>query len=132
MAFAAAAFFSHGCGQEGRVRAYPVRGQVLVQKKPARLAFVVFHPTKAGGTKFVTPCAYADAEGKFQLSTYGANDGAPAGEYVVTITWTGADDEENRDRLPDKLQGRYSDPKSSPLKVTVKEGANDLTAFHLK
>ena len=43
--------------------------------------------------------------GSYSLSTYDENDGVPAGDYFVTVTWgvDGRDDE-------DKLRGRYAEP----------------------
>ena len=123
----------HGCGKSEPPgsAAHPVSGQVLVQQKPAKLASVVFYPKDEEKIR-IRPRARTDSEGKFKLNSFGTEDGAPAGEYIVTIVWTGAEDEDNRDDLPDRLQGRYSDPKTSPLKVTIKEGKNDLPPFHLK
>jgi len=36
-----------------------------------------------------------DKEGSFALSTYGDKDGAPPGEYVVTVTWSGGEEQED-------------------------------------
>ena len=33
---------------------------------------------------------------------------------------------------PDLLQGRYADPKTTPLKVEMKEGTNNLEPFDLR
>ncbi len=106
---------------------HPVRGKLFVQDKPAVGAFVLFFPVhEPAEAKDPRPRAEVDADGSFQLSTYDANDGAPAGEYIVTVTWPGQEDQE------DKLSGRYSDPAKSRLRGTVKEGSNELPAIRLK
>ncbi len=111
---------------------FTVSGKVLFNQKPAAYALVVFHPVK--DTKLdMRPNGYTDKEGVFRLSTYSDGDGAPAGDYLVTVIWTGANpDTEEVAEAPDKLQGRYADPKTSGLKVTVKEGPNQLAPFELK
>ncbi|HVL14005.1 MAG TPA: hypothetical protein VM529_15660 [Gemmata sp.] len=96
--------------------------------KPAVGAFVLFIPAlESANSPDPRPRATVGDDGSFRLSTYGTEDGAPAGDYLVTVTWPldGRDDE-------DKLQGRYRDRAKSGLKATVKEGSNDIPAFKLK
>ena len=108
---------------------FPVRGQVFVQNKPAVAAFVLFVPVnEPAEPKDPRPRAEVGADGSFQLSTYGENDGAPAGEYIVTITWPGNED---ANEPADKLLGRYSDAATSRLRATVKEAPNEIPAFRL-
>lgn len=124
-----------GCAPSDRLPVYPVRGQVLdARRQPAADALVVFHPLSADGEAAVRPLAYADAQGNFTLTTYQQGDGAPAGEYAVTLEWR------EKRRTPfaadgegaDRLQGRYRDPASSPFRFTVKEQSqNDLPAIVL-
>jgi len=114
--------------RDSRVPVYPVRGQVLVGDKPARNAFVVFHPEGADGPQALRPYGHAAADGSFKLTTFEADDGAPAGEYQVSVVWladVGGEDP------PDQLKGRYRNPSSSRLKATVKEQPNELTPFKL-
>jgi hypothetical protein len=117
------------CGKhDSRVPVFPVRGQVLVGDKPATNAFVVFHPADAQGPQAMRPYGHAGADGSFKLTTYEADDGAPAGEYVVTVVWLAKGGGEDP---PDLLKGRYRNPDASPLKVTVQEGPTELTPFKL-
>jgi len=105
---------------------HKVRGQVLVNDKPAAGAFVLFIPVnEAAGSTDPRPRATADDNGHFVISTYGDGDGAPAGEYRVTVTWPDGNDVE------DRLNGRYS-PANSKLKATVKDGPNELPVYKLK
>lgn len=106
---------------------HPVRGQVFVKDKPAVGAFVLFVPVnEPAEPKDPRPRAEVDQDGSFTLSTYDGNDGAPIGDYLVSIVWPGEED------VDDKLLGRYGDAKTSNLRATVKEGPNDLPAFRLK
>jgi hypothetical protein len=63
-----------------------------------------------------------DADGNFAISTYAAGDGVPAGEYVLVFSWKEFNIMARAYSGPDKLKGRYSDPKTSQIKVSVKEG----------
>jgi hypothetical protein len=111
---------------ENRKPTHPVSGQVLVNDKPAAGAFVLFIPVnEPAGSTDPRPRAEASEDGKFKIFTYDADDGAPAGEYLVTVTWPGSE-------TSDQLGGRYSDQTKSLLKVTVKEGPNDLPPFKLR
>lgn len=127
------------CG-DGRVRVHPVRGRVMVKGRPAEHALVVFHPVDASGElEQIKPEGRTDAEGYFQLRTYGMADGAPAAEYRVVVTWPAIDpdmilhpdDPELMASGPDRLAGRYADPKTSTLRATVTSGNNELPPFLL-
>jgi hypothetical protein len=79
-------------------------------------------------------------DGSFTLQTHEPQlfptpaDGAPAGEYLVTVTWVPPDyaAKSNMPTITDKLQGRYSDPQTSGLQATVKPEPNELPAFRLE
>jgi hypothetical protein len=113
---------------EGNVPVFPVRGQVVVGGKPAKNAFVVFHPAGAEGPQALRPYAHAGADGSFKLTTYALDDGAPAGEYLVTVVWLAPGGGEDP---PDLLKGRYRDPAASPLRVTIPKESTELTPFKL-
>ncbi len=127
------------CG-DGRVSVYPVRGRVTVGGKPVEHALVIFHPVDASGElEQIKPEGRTDADGYFQLRTYGMADGAPAAEYRVAITWPAANPDmalhpEDPELLadgPDRLAGRYADPKTSNLRATVTSGDTELPPFAL-
>src|SRR5262245_2780792 len=117
-----------GCsGKDPRQKVcYPAEGQVLVKSQPAVGAIVAFQP--AGGANPEEwyagyPQATVGPDGTFHVLTYGTQDGAPAGEYVVTIVWPGERDPKDEEASPpDKLNGQYADPKKSPLKAKVENG----------
>jgi hypothetical protein len=111
---------------------HPVRGQVLFQGRPTPGAFVAFHPLDSQAKDVPHPIAYADADGRFALGTYGPHDGAPAGDYAVTVVWWSpvqlANAQEGDAAAPtNRLPARYGDAKKSGLRANVREGSNDLT-----
>jgi hypothetical protein len=131
---AALALAGAGCG-DGRRSVYPVSGQVFAgkDKKPAVGAMVVFHPVKEEGQVY-KPNGIVDDNGRFTLTTYVQGDGAPVGEYVVTLEWapakkkTGMKDADG----PDLLKGAYSDRNNPKLsRFTVQSGANEVPVIQL-
>jgi hypothetical protein len=123
------ALLSDSCGKAGRKPVYPVRGQVMVGGRPAPQAFVVFHPVGDDDPQATRPYGHAGTDGSFTLTTYDPGDGAPAGDYVVTIVWPGPA-APNQDP-PDRLKGRFLDPKTSPLRATVQKGPTEIEPFRL-
>jgi hypothetical protein len=123
---AALAVLALGCG--GRRSVYPVTGQVLAgkDKKPAVGAMVVFHPVESDGGPMYKPNGYVDEQGRYSLTTYDTGDGAPAGEYIVTVEWAPARKSAFEEDKADYLKGAYSDPKKSKLpNFTVQSGAKN-------
>ncbi|HYH68040.1 MAG TPA: hypothetical protein VD866_25315 [Urbifossiella sp.] len=105
---------------------FPVRGQVFVSGRPAAGAVVVFHPEhEPAAAPGPRPQATVRADGSFVLGTHAADDGAPAGNYVVTVVWRpdGCDS--------DRLGGLYADPLPPRLTTVVLKGPNDLPPFRL-
>ena len=68
----------------------------------------------------------AEADGSFALSTYTANDGAPAGEYAVTVVWWNPPVDAEGKPGPNLLPQRYAKPETTPLKAVVKAGPNEV------
>ena len=107
---------------------YPVTGKVVVNDEPAVGAFVVFVPVNEPAEPVdPRPHAFVDQSGVFRLSTFGENDGAPAGDYLVIITWPGGPDEPE-----DKLNGRYATPAAANLRVTVRQGPTEIEVLRLR
>jgi hypothetical protein len=135
---AALVLLAAGCSGNGdRKPVYPVRGRVLYEGKPAAHALVVFHPLADAGKGAVLPRGQVGADGTFTLTTYDANDGAPAGEYAVTVEWwlsTATTRTREGDGTPpvNRLPPRYARPQTSGLRVKIGEGDNQLPAFQLK
>ena len=113
---------------EARKPVFPVNGQILVNDRPAAGAFVILIPkAETAETRGIRPHATCDKDGRFQLTTYGENDGAPVGEYFVSVMWgvDGRDDE-------DRLKGRYAVGAPNKPSVTVHDGPNDLPPIKLR
>src|SRR5436309_1217983 len=67
-------------------RPYPVKGWVRVNGEPARGAEVSFRFLGDAQGVAVNPTGRCGDDGDFDLTTYAAHDGAPAGDYQVSIT----------------------------------------------
>lgn len=107
---------------------YPVTGRVMYEGNPASGAVVILHAI-GGSATGERPRAKADGKGEFTLTTFTNGDGAPAGEYAVTVEWKRAEDhpEQGADLLP----AAYSDPKTTKLKATISAGTNDPLVLKL-
>ena len=128
------------CGQKtirlkGELPVARVEGKLLMNGEPMPDAEVFFHPVEAypEGAAKVRPHATTDEDGSFQVTTYRLGDGAPVGDYRVTVSWKGAltsipgDD----DTRPERVPARYRDPRWSNLKAQVQKGNNSLPAWDL-
>jgi hypothetical protein len=119
----------------------------MAKGEPAAGALIVFHPRGNDNANAVRPSATVDENGVFELTSFKAKDGAPAGDYDVAISWevapaagkladgskiTGMGGVENRTIATDRLGGKYRDYRSSGLKATVKAGTNEELLFDLK
>lgn len=139
-----------GCGA-GSDRGYitheeellPVSGQVMFEGKPASNATVVLYRTEApppiesdsettSNDPPLNPRGTCDRNGKFQLFTYAIGDGAPAGDYLVTVSWQDPEGRGRDENYPELLPRRYQNPKTSGLKVQITEGMTALPNFDLK
>ncbi len=135
-ALLACGFFigANGCRETEGVAVYPVRGIVLYRGEPAAGAKVVIYATDRDDPRIPFPTGVVQPDGSFQLTSYEANDGAPAGDYRVTVVWpepipAGVNAETYSPR--DRLGGRYAEPEKSGLEATVTEGENVLEPFDL-
>lgn len=121
-----------GCGK-GRPGTVRVTGVVTLDGSPVEGASVTFYPAEGGRPASGT----TDAQGKFTLTTFESGDGAPPGNYNVTVikmaggkatadeqagsgeeALMGAEDTEGVSLLPAK----YGNVKTSGLSVEVKAG----------
>lgn len=114
-----------------RVKVYPVEGKLLVLGRPAGEATVAFHAVDKVRSGVRVPCCITRANGTFRLTTYELDDGAPEGEFTITIYWphdpslasecacTGL-------TTHDRLFGLYSDPATSALRATIRPEHNEI------
>lgn len=134
--FGFAALLATGCSGPAEVAVYPVVGQVVVNGKPAEGATVVFHPQAAGEVAELRPTGKTDADGRFKLTTRESNDGAPAGDYKVTINWAKSDIKPGQPAEDAKvirlLPNDYFIADRTPVKASVGAGPTELTPFEIK
>jgi hypothetical protein len=110
-----------------------VTGKVLYKGKAAEGAQVTFVPLTDNDPKKPKPGGQVGPDGTFRLSTYASYDGAPPGSYAVLIVYPSpAEKIDFENAGPDLLHGRYADPKTTPLRAEIKQGANDLATFNLQ
>lgn len=124
-----------GCREtpEG-VPVHPVSGEVRVDGTAAAGAEVSFHPLSPPPPGTPPTVAVVDQDGHFQASTRAAGDGAPEGEYRLTIIWRTASSSVPDDAGGggDRLQGRYAQPETSGLRAVVRARENVLPPIELK
>ena len=122
-----------GCGGGGASRPqYRVHGKVLTKDgKPAAGAIVVLHPVNQPDAGRFPPRGVVGKDGAFVVSSRLANDGAPEGDYDVTLIWPEEQDPKNpmENTPPDRLKQRYDDVKHAKWHVHVKAGDNALEPF---
>jgi 5-hydroxyisourate hydrolase-like protein (transthyretin family) len=91
-----------GCGSgSSRLPTYPVHGEISCGGKPA--VGVGVYLLRADGKTVpempMNPRAVTGPDGRFAFTTYDKDDGAPEGEYVVTLHWAAPKRESTEDRL---------------------------------
>ncbi|MCU0706159.1 MAG: hypothetical protein MUF18_19520 [Fimbriiglobus sp.] len=124
-----------GC-EPSKPAAVPAGGKVLFGKKkePAAGALVVFHPTDPAFEKKIggKPVGTVGEDGTFTLTTFEQGDGAPEGEYGVTVQWQKKAKEakfslggEGGGGGQSMLNPKYGNPSQPFTKVTVKKGGDN-------
>ncbi len=117
-----------GVPQINRKATHPVAGRVLLDGCPIPGMMVVFNLASADGKKYAhTADARIEADGSFALATYRAGDGAPVGDYTVTVVPSFGLIETPGKPGPNSVPEKYRKPETTPLKASVKEGKNTFT-----
>ena len=127
---AAVALLLPSCGSSHKP-VYSVTGQLFLKAKPAAGATVILHPVDAKPGDTFKPAGRVDEQGVFHLTTYAKDDGAPEGDYVVTVEWRAPKRSPFDAYQADRLQGRYSDPKTSTLRAHVDRQTVQLQPIEL-
>jgi 5-hydroxyisourate hydrolase-like protein (transthyretin family) len=119
------------CNGDGRVQTFPVTGQILLDGKPIEGIRIDAVPITPGVVKekLLMPKGGTNAEGKFELFTYVANDGIPDGEYKLTFKWFERQGKLFSDK--DKFGGKYADPAQSTVTFKVDGTSVDLGTIEL-
>jgi hypothetical protein len=130
-----------GCSKSqdpNRVPVFPTNGSVKLEGKSAKGAWIVLHPKGAGSrsteSSVIKPHGKVGSDGTFELTSYVTNDGAPAGEYTVTLELRKALKYPNGNAGPgpNLVPKEYARVDTSPLLVQIKPGQNALPAIVLK
>ena len=116
--------------REAEPSVFAVHGTLMINGVPVSNACLALHRTD-GDAASACPVAITRDDGTFDLTTRAPNDGAPPGEYTVTLIWHDdskpVDECECIDPLQhDLLKGRFADAQTSQLHATVRREVNDL------
>lgn len=117
---------------------FPVSGRIVYRGQPIPDATVCLHPVKSfeDDKPTVLPRATVNSEGAFIVSTYNTNDGAPAGQYHVTVSWAGPLDglnEDAQDALRERIPRKYLNVQTTDLVVDVTDREhNHLSEIQLR
>jgi hypothetical protein len=111
----------------------PVSGKVTYRGAPATGATVFFQRQGVDPLNEHLIMGLVQEDGSFELVCGSLGKGAPPGEYDVVIEWKPViDQRQGRPRHgPDRLKGRYADPKHPLLHAVVKAEATTLPPFEL-
>lgn len=117
-----------GCGRgERRVPVFKTSGSVVrADGSAVPNALVVLHATGAAST-VPKPRGTTDEQGRFQLTTYEVDDGAPEGQFTITVEQWIRDDP----NLPpsNHLVATLAKPESSGLQATISQGINEIPSL---
>lgn len=123
-----------GCGGSSKPQnptCYPVSGQLTYNGAPTKGAVIQLWPLPVDRNQWQKrkPSAQVAEDGSFRVWTYESNDGAPSGEYAVTLIW----DSNGGDNPPgmDAFQGRFANPDQPIAKVTVKTEPSEMPPIAL-
>ncbi len=128
-----AAAWCFGCSESEKPTCFPVHGQVVYRGQPLAEALVVFHPLPQGAGETPKPIAYTDPQGHYQLTTWQTHDGAPPGEYKITVELREArlvGEETIRDGR-NLLPPQYGDWQQTPLHYMVAPGENEVPPLEI-
>ena len=128
---AAASASAPGCGgKPEHIACHPTRGRVLVGDEPAAgVDVLMLNAANPGNSESPQPYATTDADGTFELTTFEPGDGAPAGDYIVTLRWP--DGPPGPSLPPARLGDAFTNPARTPYKATVAAKANQLDPFRI-
>ncbi|MFO0880570.1 MAG: metallophosphoesterase [Gemmataceae bacterium] len=105
---------------------HPVRGMVYLDGVPLVGAVVVFQPDNRETRARERGDAITAGDGSFVLSSYRANDGLPEGKYTATVTLRRPLIDPTGKPGPNLIPPKYSDMKTSDLKVDIVPGPNEV------
>ena len=124
-----ALLFVVGCTPDVRVPVHPVSGKVTFKGQPAKGAQVVLNSTTANEFDDVAPMGVVGDDGSFAIGVYEPGDGAPEGDYVVTVLWF---KQVGEAAGPNVLPKQYASPRASPVKASAKGGPTQIPPIVIK
>jgi hypothetical protein len=113
-----------GCSQEKLpISTQQISGRVLYDNKAAEGVAVYLGPIQAPTIPDIpaNPHGVTDKDGRFSISTYGENDGAPKGKYQLMMMWV--DENSKLESKPERFFGWY-DSVNSKIMVDITDGEN--------
>ncbi len=118
-----------GCGEDWQADTYPAQGSITINGEPPVGALIQLHSTgEAKDKRDSLPWGLVQEDGTYTLSTYEMGDGAPTGEYAVTIRWS---PNVNTPSLADRLNNAYNNPDKSQWKVAITDDDNELPPIEI-
>ena len=119
-----------GCGRnEWQVATYPASGTITINGDAPEGAVVELHSVgEQPDVRNSRPWGIVQADGTYTLSTYEAGDGAPPGEYAVTLRWP---PDITKPSFADRLGGRFLKAEGSQWRVTIAKDENELPLIEL-
>ena len=120
------------CSSKGP-RLYSVTGNVRINGEPAKDVNIMFTPVtpQEGVTEPLSPSAVTGDDGSFTLTSFKPGDGAPAGDYQITVSYPMSRFNKHLNGI-DRLKGKFANPKTSGLTAKVEPKSNELPPFELK
>jgi hypothetical protein len=124
-----------GCGKSAdpnKLPVFPVTGHLSVKGQAPVGAFVVLHPKQgtavAPNGEVVRPRAVVKPDGSFEFGSYNSNDGAPSGDYSMTVEWRKIVKSPDGTPVlgPNVVPPKYARPQSSPVAIRIAEKSNEL------
>jgi len=117
--------------KESRLPVFPVAGKLLLNNTVAPGAQVIFFP-KDGHPDAPRPQGTVDQHGNFTLTTYEPGDGAPLGDYLVTVRWQKVVGKGEDARAVEIIAPEYRSPRTTNLKALIAEQAANRVMLSLQ
>lgn len=138
--FISLVFAISGCGSDApkgpeKLSTTPVDGIVTLNGKPAAEVSISLHHSEGK----VAPRGMSDKDGKFSISTYGKDDGAPIGKYKVTAAKNMTKEISPGVLAPpppggfkSDIPAKYESVNSTDISVDIKAGEKNSLKIDLK
>jgi hypothetical protein len=123
-----------GCGEAKpqQVPVFPVKGTITFKGEPTVGATIGLHPKTAPAEAYPSPRASVGVDGTFKVSTYEGGDGAPEGDYALTVMWYKPVKKGNDVTSgPNVIPAKYTKAETTELEFKVTAGENTIPAIQL-